>query len=60
MNNLILFLNSFVEYLIVFCIFVVLAGVAVFIGITLRKRKNAKEAAEAVDLVEEVENTTNE
>lgn len=43
MSNLIAFLNSFVSYLILFGVFVLLAVAAVFIGITLRKRKNEKE-----------------
>lgn len=45
MSNLIVFLNSFVSYLILFGVFVLLALAAVFIGITLRKRKNATELA---------------
>lgn len=40
MNNLILFLNSFLSYLLVMAVIVVLAGVAVFVGINMRKRKN--------------------
>lgn len=59
MDKLIAFLSSFTSYLLLFGIFVLLAGVAVFAGITMRKRKNAKELAEA-DSVEETENTTNE
>lgn len=42
MSSLISFLNSFLSYLILFGVFVLLAFVAVFIGITLRKNKNAK------------------
>lgn len=45
MSNLIAFFNSFVSYLILFGVFVLLAVVAVFIGTTLRKRKNEKELA---------------
>ncbi len=47
MNNLILFVNSLLSYLLVFAVIVVVAGVAVFIGITMRKKKNAQEALEA-------------
>lgn len=41
MSNFISFLNSFLSYLLLFGVFVLLAIAAVFIGITLRKRKNA-------------------
>lgn len=40
MNNLILFLNSFLSYLLVMAVIVVLGGIAIFIGIKLRKNKN--------------------
>lgn len=43
MNNLILFINSFLSYLLVFAVIVVVVAVA--IGITLRKKKDAKEMA---------------
>ena len=43
MSNLIDFLNSFFSYLVLMGIIVVLCGIAVTIGITLAKRKNAKE-----------------
>ena len=42
MNNLILFVNSFLSYLLLMAVIVILAGIAVFIGIKLRKNKNAK------------------
>lgn len=45
MNNLILFLNSFLSYLLLMLVAVALVGVAIFIGIRLRKSKDAKEAA---------------
>ena len=47
MTNLILFINSFFSYLLVMAVIVVLAGVAVFIGIKMRKRNNEKSVAEA-------------
>ena len=47
MANLILFINSFLSYLLVMAVIVVLAGVAVFIGIKMRKRSNEKSAVEA-------------
>lgn len=43
MGNAILFLNSFLSYLLLMAVIVVIAGVAVFIGIKMRKNKNAKE-----------------
>lgn len=47
MANLIYFINSFLSYLLVMAVIVVLAGIAVFIGIKMRKRSNEKTAAEA-------------
>lgn len=43
--NAVLFLNSFLSYLLLVAVFVAVSGIAVFIGITLRKRANKKEAA---------------
>lgn len=40
MENVILFLNSFLSYLLLMAVIVVLAGVAIFIGIKLRKNKD--------------------
>lgn len=42
MANLILFINSFLSYLLVMAVIVILAGIAVFIGIKMRKRNNEK------------------
>ena len=47
MTNLILFLNSFLSYLLVYAVFGVLIVVAVLVGIKVRKNKNAKEALAA-------------
>lgn len=47
MNNLILFVNSLLSYLLVFVVIVIVAGIAIFIGITMRKKKNAQGALEA-------------
>lgn len=43
MNNLILFINSFLQYLYLFLLFGILIVVAVLIGIKVRKSKNLKE-----------------
>ena len=43
MENAILFANSFLSYLLLMAIIVVIAGVAIFIGIKVRKNKDAKE-----------------
>lgn len=48
MNNLILFVNSFLSYLLVFAIIIVLILVAVAIGIKWRKVKDAKNAQAAM------------
>lgn len=44
MVNLIEFLRLFLSYLLVFAIFSVVIVIAVFAGISLRKKKNKKEA----------------
>ena len=44
MNNLILFVNSLLSYLLVFVVIVIVAGIAIFIGITMRKKKNARDS----------------
>lgn len=46
MNNLILFLNAFLSYAFAFIVVIALILVACFIGISLRKRKNAAEGIE--------------
>lgn len=47
------FANAFLSYLLLFLIIVVLGGIAITIGITLRKRKNAKEAVQENVTIEE-------
>ena len=47
MNNLILFTNAFLSYLILFVICVGVVIAAVFIGAKLRKAKDAKDALAA-------------
>ena len=42
MNNLILFVNSFLSYGLLFLFVVALILIACFIGIGMRKRKNAQ------------------
>lgn len=41
MNNLILFVNAFLSYGLLFVLIIALALLACFIGISMRKRKNA-------------------
>ena len=65
MGNLVAFLNSFLSYLLLFGVFVVIVIIAVAIGITLRKSKDTKEAAmeeilETVEPEEATADTTNE
>ena len=56
MNNFALFFNSFLSYLLLFVIIVAVAGIAMFIGIKMRKKKYAEEQAaiSGEDKVEEV------
>lgn len=44
MENLVLFINSFLSYLLVFIVAVAVIIVAILIGVKLRKNKNAKDA----------------
>lgn len=41
------FVNTFLSYLLLLVIILAVAGVATFIGITMRKKKNAAAAVEA-------------
>ncbi len=45
-NNLVAFINTFLSYLLVAAIITALAGVAIFIGIKLRKNKNKQLESE--------------
>lgn len=47
MLNLIAFLNAFLSYLLLFVICVAVVIIAVKLGITMRKKKDAKEALSA-------------
>lgn len=38
-----LFINSLLSYLLLFLVIVVVAGIAVFVGITMAKKKSASE-----------------
>lgn len=44
-----LFINSFLSYLLLFLTIVVVAGIAVFIGITMAKKKKAAPKQEKAD-----------
>ena len=43
MSALVAFVNSFLSYLLLMAVIVVVAGVGIFIGITMRRKKNLKE-----------------
>lgn len=47
MTNLILFLNSFLSYLLLFVLIIALVIIACVIGVKWRKSKDAKEALNA-------------
>ena len=53
MNNLILFLNSFFSYLLLFLLIVALVIIACVIGAKWRKSKDQKLAASGVDTLED-------
>lgn len=46
MQNLVLFINSFLSYFLLMVIIAVIAGAAIFIGVNARKRKNAQSKKE--------------
>lgn len=48
------FLNSFLSYLVVFAVIAVVGAVAITLGITLRKKKNAAEEKHAAEAAKEV------
>lgn len=50
MNNLILFLNSFLSYLLCFGLIVLLVVIAVILGVKLRKRKDEKNSQAVLEL----------
>lgn len=52
MVNLTLFTTHFLAYLILVMVFAGCALAAVFVGIALRKKKNAKDAAEDGEIAE--------
>lgn len=47
MNNLISFVNAFLSYFVLMVIILIVGGIAITIGLTLAKKKNAKAAVEA-------------
>lgn len=55
MANLIAFINSFLSYILVFGVILVVGAIAMFLGITTRKSKDAKEAAQADESVAKTE-----
>ena len=50
MQNVVLFVNSFLSYLLLMVIIAVIAGVAIFIGIRARRNKNAQNEKETKNL----------
>lgn len=46
MNNLILFFNAFLSYIVLFLVIIAVAAVAMFIGIKRRKAQDAKALLE--------------
>ena len=60
MTKWVLFFNSFLSYLLLTAIFVITAGIAIYIGIRLRKQKEAQRAAETSTEEKTKAGTTNE
>lgn len=52
MDNLISFLRMFLSYGLVLLVCAAVVAAAIFIGITVRKAKNAKEAAQDAEQLE--------
>lgn len=57
MDNLISFANVFLSYLVLMVIILVVGGIAITIGLTLAKKKNAKAAVEAATVETVTENS---
>lgn len=57
MDNLISFANVFLSYLVLMIIILVVGGIAIVIGLTLAKKKNAKAAVEAATVETVTENS---
>lgn len=55
MNNLVLFINSFLSYLLLLIVIAVVAGIAMFIGIKMRKKKNVEEEQAAISGEDKIE-----
>ena len=55
MNNLILFVNAFASYLLLFLLVVVLVIVAFVCGVKLRKAKDAKNGISDMDEAENIQ-----
>lgn len=53
MNNLILFINSFLSYLLVFAVFVAAIILSCVLGVTLRKMKNQKAKTVSIETEEQ-------
>lgn len=47
------FINALLSYLLLMAIIVVVSGCAIWLGITLRKRKNAEEGLDTIQKGEE-------
>lgn len=60
MGNLIAFLNSFISYLLLFAVCVIVVFAAVKAGILLRKRKDQKDALLAQQELEKQDRETGE
>ncbi len=56
MENAVVFFNSFLSYIVLMVIILIVGGIAVTIGLTLAKRKNTK----AAKTEEEVQTQTDE
>lgn len=56
MNNLILFVNTFLSYIVLMIVIAIVAALGFFAGSIWRKSKNAKDAA----MSEEMETTETE
>ncbi len=46
---MIAFLNSLLNYIMLFVVFTAVAGIGIFVGIVMRKSKNKATEAEAVE-----------
>lgn len=58
MNNLILFVNSFLSYILLMVVIAIVAALGFFVGLKWRKAKDARAALAEGETTQETQNIT--